>query len=78
MQKILRRTFLLVTVFAVLGVGGMLGYRAYREHTAQPPFPVVDTTALSPARAAVIGVLAAWRPSYRAAKMDVLEAVSEA
>jgi ABC-type antimicrobial peptide transport system permease subunit len=25
----------------------------------------------------VVGVLAAWRPAYRAAKMDVLSAVSE-
>ncbi|MGH3724724.1 MAG: CHAP domain-containing protein [Mycobacterium sp.] len=52
-----RRALLLVALVTalVMVAGGALGF--YRSRTATPTFPVVDTTALSPGRAAVVRIL---------------------
>lgn len=52
-----RRALILVALVATLVVaaGGAIGF--YRSRTASPAFPVVDTTALSSGRAAVVRIL---------------------
>ena len=52
-----RRALLLVALVATLVVvaGGAIGF--YRSRTTTPAFPVVDTSALSPGRAAVVRIL---------------------
>ncbi|WP_078324225.1 CHAP domain-containing protein [Mycobacteroides salmoniphilum] len=52
-----RRALILVALVTTLVVvaGGAIGF--YRSRTASPAFPVVDTTALSPGRAAVVRIL---------------------
>ncbi|WP_135452825.1 CHAP domain-containing protein [Mycobacterium sp. DL99] len=47
-----------VAVLTVAAVGATVGYRGYREHVAQPEFPQVDTSSLSPGRAAVMRIVA--------------------
>lgn len=57
MRLTTRRALLPVALAATLVVvaGAALGF--YRSHTATPTFPVVDTSALSPGRAAVVRIL---------------------
>lgn len=52
------RILLVVAALVMVGVAGLAGYRGYREHIARPDFPAVDTSQLSPGRAAVVRILA--------------------
>ncbi|ORA38269.1 CHAP domain-containing protein [Mycobacterium aquaticum] len=52
------RILLVMAALVMLAVAALAGYRGYREHVAQPDFPDVDTSQLSPGRAAVVRVLA--------------------
>jgi len=57
----MKRVSLALVTVAVLVMGavaGLAGYRGYLEHAARPVFPTVDTSQLSPGRAAVVNVLA--------------------
>ncbi|AGM26762.1 CHAP domain-containing protein [Mycobacteroides abscessus] len=57
MRPTTRRALLLVALVATLVVAGGGAVGVYRSRTATPPFPVVDTAALSPGRAAVVRIL---------------------
>lgn len=59
MHKRTWRILLAVAVLVIASFAVTLGYRGYREHTAEPAFPSVDTSTLSPGRAAVIRIAAA-------------------
>jgi hypothetical protein len=52
------RILLVVAALVMVAVAATAGYRGYREHVARPSFPEVDTSQLSPGRAAVVHVLA--------------------
>jgi len=58
MHKRARRILLVVAALVLTGVATLVGYRGYREHVARPDFPAVDTSTLSPGRAAVVHILA--------------------
>ena len=58
MHKQAGRILLVVAALVLAGVGALAGYRGYREHVARPDFPAVDTSTLSPGRAAVVHILA--------------------
>lgn len=58
MHKRASLVLLAVAVLVMVAVAAVAGYRGYFEHTARPAFPAVDTSQLSPGRAAVVHVLA--------------------
>ena len=85
LRRMVRWEAVIVSTFGTIGGVGLgigLGWaltRAVLADSASSPFALpVSTLVIILIAGLVIGVLAAWRPSYRAAKMDVLEAVSEA
>lgn len=85
LRRMVRWEAVIVSTFGTIGGVGLgigLGWaltRAVLADSASSPFALpVSTLVIILVAGLVIGVLAAWRPSYRAAKMDVLEAVSEA
>lgn len=58
MHKRAWRILLIVAALVIVAFAATTGYRGYREHIAEPSFPDVDTSALTPGRTAVIHVLA--------------------
>lgn len=58
MHKRAWRILLAAAVIAIAAIGATVGYRGYRDHLAQPIFPQIDTSALSPGRAAVMRIVA--------------------
>ena len=84
LRRMVRWEAVIVSTFGTIGGVGLgigLGWaltRAVLADSASSPFALpVSTLVIILIAGLVIGVLAAWRPSYRAARMDVLDAVSD-